>query len=54
MKEILMQTGVELSVFFDSVKQMYVANVGGERRCFETIEQAVEWACAVRDGGRSK
>lgn len=49
MKEILMQTGAELSIVRND-NGTCTAVVGKRVREFDNFEEAVEWACAVRDG----
>lgn len=51
MSEILTQTGAELQIRFDPVSRKYIARIYEKMREFDTIEQAVEWCCSVRDRG---
>ena len=51
MSEILTQSGIELQIRANPIDGTYTARVFGQTRTFDTIEQAVEWACAVRDRG---
>lgn len=51
MRELLTQAGVELHIRANPENGTYTARIFGETRTFDTIEQAVEWACSVRDRG---
>ena len=51
MNEILTQAGSELRIRANPESGTYTARIFGYVRTFDTIEQAVEWACAVRDRG---
>lgn len=51
MSEILTQAGAELRIRANPEDNTYTARIFGQVRTFDTIEQAVEWACAVRDRG---
>lgn len=52
MSEILMQTGAELSIVRNA-DGTYTARVGEKVQIFTDVQRAAEWACIVRDGGRS-
>lgn len=51
MSEILTQAGSELRIRANPIEGTYTARIFGHVRTFDTIEQAVEWACSVRDRG---
>ena len=51
MREILTQAGMELHIRSNPKDGTYTARVCGQVRTFDTIEQAVDWACSVRDRG---
>lgn len=51
MRELLTQAGVDLQIRYNPESCTYTARVFDQVRTFETIEQAVEWACSVRDRG---
>ena len=51
--DILTQAGSELRIRANPESGTYTASIFGHVRTFDTIEQAIEWACSVRDrGGR--
>lgn len=50
-REILTQAGIELHIRANPERGTYTARVYDQTRTFETLEQAVEWACSVRDRG---
>lgn len=51
MSEVLTRACAELSIKVNPLDNTYTARVGNQMQTFDTIEQAVEWACKIRDGG---
>lgn len=49
--EILTGRCAELSIRVNPLDDTYTARVGDQVQTFETLEQAVEWACKIRDQG---
>ena len=51
MSEVLTRACAELSIRVNPEDGTYTVRVCGQERTFDTINQAVKWACKVRDQG---
>ena len=51
--EIISQVANGMQITYDPLSDKYIARISGRERECDTIEQAVEWCCKIRDqGGR--
>ena len=53
MREILTQAGTELRIL-KNADGTFTAQIGKRAAMFATFQEAIDWACAVRDGAQMR